>query len=1128
MAKARLLTAPAGGGKTAAVIDAILQRKMLRPWQQIWVLLPTELQVSVFRDRLLEACKSQNSIDVVFGVQYFTFYELYNHLLDRIGTPQKQIRSGSVYRILRHLIRDLNSRGDLHYFDVIADKPGFIDLVGRFIYELKQAVVFPSEFTEYAEGYSRKDKDRDLAVIYNTYQRWLRDKNAVDREGAGWLALDYLSMDDAGDYFDGVDMLVVDGFLQFSPLQAQLLSALGKQIRHTVVTLTYEAQREQALHRRANRIRYHLEESGTWHHLSLNPKIDLPNQSPILEHLERHFLLNEPEVLSAEEAVVFIEAPNPEQEVRGVLRRVKSLLLSGELPDQIAVLSHNTETYGELIRSIAGTYDIPVVLRRGVILAQNPVIVAILKLLDLHTLEVNFRRQSVLDVLRSPYFLFSQFSEEDIDLLDRLSVQHQVIQSREDWLEAIRLATKEQVVDEDGESTTTLLNSNIDYERLYEQLEHFFDQITPLENDTIQNYVLWLEDLLGQDPSYGREIIADNDDEALSTADIQQLHLFDKIRATSNMTSYTTEVVQTVMVRDLYAVQTLWAALRGIIAAYTLIVDERQREIANPVAWRHFRADLQLAVDEHRSDPVGGTSRQGRVLVTSASEARGLPHDHVFILGLAEGNFPPQQHEDPLYSDRERDTFTQITGYDLQTTLERQDDVLIFYECLGMARRTLTLSRPTLDDGANPWEPSLLWRAVSSVLTDIETIHYRAGEAPTFDRSANPREVGVALADNLNQLNSMSPHEIETVFDWLLGHSRYGRRWNSVLRGRSIESRREDRRVSFDRFSGVLEDNRLINRVAELLGSSRRWSASQFNDYGYCGFRFFSKRLLKLEALEEPTEGYDAAQLGTVQHAILENTYKRFLEENLAIQPENVEIARQILIEEADHLLPQAPHLFGFRSSALWQHEQSEILQRLTRLIELDFSVNPDSPFVKKPRSRTNYVADVVGGGERYVHQLEAAFGMDSGTTASISGAVGDLYVRGLIDRIDRIGDALVVIDYKSGSATPRTSDMEDGRNFQMMLYLLAAQQMMERESPDLNVVAGMFWSIRTLKSGGEIKVDASEIETARQILHAYIQAGREGRFTVEPRKLEDGKCFKYCEFGKFCRVHQTHQFDND
>jgi ATP-dependent helicase/DNAse subunit B len=233
-----------------------------------------------------------------------------------------------------------------------------------------------------------------------------------------------------------------------------------------------------------------------------------------------------------------------------------------------------------------------------------------------------------------------------------------------------------------------------------------------------------------------------------------------------------------------------------------------------------------------------------------------------------------------------------------------------------------------------------LWQAVTSILSDVETIRFRAGEAPTFKNAANIREVGVALADRLNQPidSDVDNSDIEAVSNWLSRHSNYAQRWNSVLRGRVIESRREDRRVAFGRFSGVLEDERLIPRVAALLGPARRWSASQFNDYGYCGFRFFSKRLLKLEALEEPTEGFDAAQLGTVQHAILENTYRRLMEDDVAIRPDNVEIAKQILHEEADILLPEAPYVFGFRSSALWQHEQSEIRQRLSRLVELELA----------------------------------------------------------------------------------------------------------------------------------------------------------------------------------------------
>jgi ATP-dependent helicase/DNAse subunit B len=51
------------------------------------------------------------------------------------------------------------------------------------------------------------------------------------------------------------------------------------------------------------------------------------------------------------------------------------------------------------------------------------------------------------------------------------------------------------------------------------------------------------------------------------------------------------------------------------------------------------------------------------------------------------------------------------------------------------------------------------------------------------------------------------------------------------------------------------------------------------------------------------------------------------------------------------------------------------------------------------------------------------------------------LKVQGYVDRMDRQGSRVIVVDYKSGSTRIEVSEMEAGHNFQMMLYLLAAQQ---------------------------------------------------------------------------------------
>ena len=87
--------------------------------------------------------------------------------------------------------------------------------------------------------------------------------------------------------------------------------------------------------------------------------------------------------------------------------------------------------------------------------------------------------------------------------------------------------------------------------------------------------------------------------------------------------------------------------------------------------------------------------------------------------------------------------------------------------------------------------------------------------------------------------------------------------WSHVLRNRDIEMRRISN-VPHDHYTGRLADERLIQYVQERLSPKRVWSASQLNDLGVCGFRYFAKRLLKLDAIEEPDEGMDVKQRGTL------------------------------------------------------------------------------------------------------------------------------------------------------------------------------------------------------------------------------------------------------------------------
>src|SRR5215212_5434812 len=95
-----LLTGPAGAGKTQAAIEhikALLNKKL---FGKIWVLLPTELQISTFRTRLMEEMGEAAH----FGVEFFDFYTLYSRLLELANMPQRRVKDTARFRILRHVL----------------------------------------------------------------------------------------------------------------------------------------------------------------------------------------------------------------------------------------------------------------------------------------------------------------------------------------------------------------------------------------------------------------------------------------------------------------------------------------------------------------------------------------------------------------------------------------------------------------------------------------------------------------------------------------------------------------------------------------------------------------------------------------------------------------------------------------------------------------------------------------------------------------------------------------------------------------------------------------------------------------------------------------------------------------
>lgn len=1108
-----ILQAPVGAGKTEAALAALIHTSQNTEtiFPRIWTLLATGRQEVAFRQRLADYSDGNR---VRINVEFFNFYQLNTRLLDQARLPARRISDAASLGLLRAILADLWSEDRLHLFGPIASLPGFARVVADLIIELKRAQVLPLTYA----GAAQVPKDHDLALIYERYQAALRTYGLVDKEGEGWLALDALRSQPK--LASSVDLLLVDGYDQFTPIQADMVAALSQRVGQVIVTLTTVPDRESLIGRRFGRALARLQDA----HARADMPIELQMLDTVIDDRPADLRTlvhsigrrDEPQDLIREDALRLIEAPQPAQEVAAVLRSVKARLLAGTRPEEILITLRDWPSYQPFFELFRRRYDLPLLLHYHQPLLENPAVDTLMKLLrisdgpfDEEEHGQGFRRADLLDLLRSPYIQADGLNELVIDRLDHISRARQVIAGRQSWLDALDPNAAIVAADEDGRRENIFEKLGLSDEQVAEislSLETFFNHVTPSPAMTLGEYVDWVERLIGPDT------LEDPDDRINNDEDIDPQDYQDGASETVKG-PYTLNIARSVrreahmdhlQQRDVAALAQFKNLLQGFVITATLLETtfDRSPPLWN---WEHFLAELDAALryaPAERGNPV----RSGMVLVTTAADARGLPHEHVYILGLAEGVFPARLSEDPLYLDSER-LYLQSEDVYLPTVEEQADDDGLFFELISLARRSLTLSRPTVRDG-KPWNPSHLWRMVCEVFTRLPVQTLRAGQQVPPAEVASAEEALIAAA---------SETTVETVVlqSWLKDHPELGLVWERVQAGQSIEQNRLSRHQPHNEHTGLLGDSELIQAISHELGPQRMWSASQFNDYAVCGYRFFAGRLLRLEKLQEPDDELDALMIGSLNHEILENCYARIMYENIPIMPEHQDDAIEMLEAAAKEVFRYAPEKLSFPETPRWEQKQVRLLHRLRRLVVKDFSA--DSP--------------LAGHGERYVYRVEESFGFDQRNPVAIYlEQSGPARIRGYIDRIDRIGNDLWVIDYKSGSTAIKGDVLEKGLQFQMLVYIRALEGLLQQSGDNhLRVAGGFFWHLGGDRQPAGGKVDPEnrdeQLASAEEKLDGYLIDARAGNFSVSPRNPENnGACSSYCDFTELCRVQVTHR----
>jgi ATP-dependent helicase/DNAse subunit B len=515
--------------------------------------------------------------------------------------------------------------------------------------------------------------------------------------------------------------------------------------------------------------------------------------------------------------------------------------------------------------------------------------------------------------------------------------------------------------------------------------------------------------------------------------------------------------------RDIAAHKFLREALRALVLAESVAGKTTLKYAA-------FLTELRRTLEATTYHEPSEWKMQ-KVSVLMAHEARGLRFDAVAVLGLSEGMFPEVEREDPFLADSLR------LELGLEPRLGRHQNSL-FYQAITRADKYLLLSRPYLADDGEQWEPSPFWRAATSLLEGESHLIQPQAQRP-LPEAASAEEL---LFWAVRREKLPAQYE-ETLLS----------RWEQLRHARDVLS---ERRIPSDEnlHDGSLAE--IAQVIAAKYGSQYLWSATRLETYGTCPYMFFVSNAMDLEAVEPPTLGFDARQLGSMLHTILENIYRTAGD---PADPESV-LSRLPAIAQAE--FEMAPKTYGFRPTMLWELEQENLLQALEKTVHA--------------------IAEV---GEGWVPiAFEQAFGILGNPPLEIRLAKETLRLRGLIDRVDQDSSGnLRIVDYKTGSGHLSKGDLLEGRRLQLPLYALGARDALGLGQP----VEGFYWAILaarhgslrlgsfTIKRNGEeIQGPQAAIEVAKNHIQRIVDGVRSGKFMpVAPR----GGCPSYCPASAWC-----------
>ena len=384
-----------------------------------------------------------------------------------------------------------------------------------------------------------------------------------------------------------------------------------------------------------------------------------------------------------------------------------------------------------------------------------------------------------------------------------------------------------------------------------------------------------------------------------------------------------------------------------------------------------------------------------QVTVGSADMLRLYEKKHIYLIGVNDGKFPSTVSDRSYFTERDRMRL-QAGGLAISPEMELRGarELYIFSRAFSYAKETVTISYSAQDTRFKATSPSEVVAKIGR-LTGGAVKPVNIDNLSTRDRAYSP---GLTLQDM-----GRAQGDYTAVRDALVksGYEREVR----VLEGDISNTKTE-------------LSKEIVDRMA---AGPMSLSQSRIDSYVGCPFGYFCRYTVRL-GREERAE-FDARNIGSFIHAILENFFTTLSYEGRKSGDLTADERRELTMRAAGKYLSE------IGEDSLSASVRTKIkIERLCRaaMPVVDGLCDEFRQSAFEPR----------------FFELRLSYDDGNPDPIKIKSENGDINIFGIIDRVDaykRGEDVyLRVIDYKTGQKSFSPSDLDEGANLQMFLYLKA------------------------------------------------------------------------------------------